>query len=51
MNNSKKMLHECRQVLPSHNLELSSPKKIFKTLDKKYSATNFARLCQLLYDC
>lgn len=32
-------------------LELSSPEEMFKALDKKYSATNSARLRQLLRDC
>ena len=32
-------------------LELSSPKKMFKALDKKYSTTNAARLRQLLCNC
>ena len=32
-------------------LELSSPKEMFKALDKKYSATNAAYFCQLLRDC
>ena len=32
-------------------LELSTPKEMFNALDKKYSATNAARLRQLLRDC
>ena len=32
-------------------LELSTPKEMFNALDKKYSATNAARLLQLLCDC
>ena len=32
-------------------LELSSPKEMFEALDKKYSASNAARLRQLLCDC
>ena len=32
-------------------LELSTPREMFNALDKKYSATNAARLRQLLCDC
>ena len=32
-------------------LELSSPKEMFKALNKKYFATNTASLRQLLCDC
>ena len=32
-------------------LELFTPNEVFNALDKKYSTTNAARLCQLFRDC
>ncbi len=32
-------------------LELSTPKEMFNAIDKKYLATNAARICQLFCDC
>lgn len=51
LNKPKKKLFKYKQVSFATILELSSLKKIFKVLDKRYFIINFTHFCQLFYNC